>query len=122
MYLADDELHSVFCYRCHYYHCTGRMHVFRLLQVLKHTDVHGSPSARASTASSAALDTESQLFPFGAEYTRSSTARRKVPPLQKAAQGESAPYDQKVDIWAVGCLLFELLTGTSRQSHHACLT
>ena len=43
----------------------------------------------------------------------------KVPPLRRAAQNEAASYDQKVDIWAVGCLLFELLTGASR---HSCLT
>ncbi|DBA80162.1 TPA: hypothetical protein ACH3X2_007633 [Trebouxia sp. C0005] len=45
-----------------------------------------------------------QLFPFDSEC--SSTAG-KVPPLKQKRGG----YDQKVDIWAIGCLLFELLTG-----------
>ena len=94
------------------------MQVCLLLQVLKHSASNGNPGAHASTASSIALDTQSQLFPFKEEYTRGSINRSKVPSLRKAVQSEAAPYDQKVDIWAVGCLLFELLTGASR---HSCL-
>ena len=54
-----------------------------------------------------------QLFPFGSEY---SSMANKVPPLKQKRGG----YDQKVDIWAIGCLLFELLTGMG-QRHAAVL-
>ncbi len=54
-----------------------------------------------------------QLFPFGSEY---SSMASKVPLLKHKRGG----YDQKVDIWAIGCLLFELLTGMG-QSHAAAL-
>ena len=54
-----------------------------------------------------------QMFPFGSEY--SSTAS-KMPPLKK-----KVGYDQKVDIWAVGCLLFELLTGETGTKEHSFL-
>ena len=54
-----------------------------------------------------------QMFPFASEYT--STAS-KMPPLKK-----KVGYDQKVDIWAVGCLLFELLTGETGTKEHSFL-
>lgn len=80
-----------------------------LLQILKHTASSSTCSASASP------DTGAQLFPFGEEYTISSAPGSKVPPLRKAAQEAKTGYDQKVDVWAVGCLLFELLTGMSRR-------
>lgn len=49
-----------------------------------------------------------QLFPFGSEYA---SAPSRVPPLR-----QKGGYDQKADIWAVGCLLFELLTGMRQTS------
>ena len=52
-----------------------------------------------------------KLFPFGDEYKNGSVALSKVPPFKNAGQHGNSGYDQKVDIWAVGCLLFELLTG-----------
>lgn len=79
-----------------------------LLQILKHST---SSSASSSTA---AGDTSPQLFSFGDEYTSGSITGAKVPPFRKPAQHDKSGYDQKVDIWAVGCLLFELLTGVRR--------
>ena len=46
---------------------------------------------------------DAQLFPFGEEYQ---AKKAKVPLI-----GAKRSYDQKADVWAVGCLLFELLTG-----------
>ncbi|KAL3141526.1 hypothetical protein ABBQ32_004775 [Trebouxia sp. C0010 RCD-2024] len=74
-------------------------------EILKHST---SSSASSSTA---AGDTSPQLFSFGDEYTSGSITGAKVPPFRKPAQHDKSGYDQKVDIWAVGCLLFELLTG-----------
>ena len=79
-----------------------------MLQILKHTASSGTSNTTA------AGDTGSQLFPIGDEYTSGATTGGKVPPFKKAPQLERPGYDQKVDIWAVGCLLFELLSGGSR--------
>ncbi len=71
-----------------------------MLQILKCVtgNGHGSQSAASSPDRTDSI----QIYPFGGEYT---SLASKVPPLKKKG------YDQKVDIWAVGCLLFELLTG-----------
>ena len=88
------------------------MQVCLVLQILKHTSSSGG-----AAATPAPLDSGSQLFPFGDEYTSGDTTSSKVPPFRKAAHDETAAYDQKVDIWAVGCLMFELLTGAWMPSH-----
>ncbi|DBA77197.1 TPA: hypothetical protein ACH3X1_009770 [Trebouxia sp. C0004] len=62
-------------------------------------------------STAATVEPNIQLFPFGSEY---SSMASKVSPLKQKRGG----YDQKVDIWAIGCLLFELLTGMG-QSHAA---
>ncbi len=81
-----------------------RAYLFVSVQILK--CIPTSSFQAAGTLSP--MDHNIQLFPFGSEY--SSTAN-KVPPLKQKRGG----YDQKVDIWAIGCLLFELLTGMGRQ-------
>ncbi len=79
------------------------------MQILKCIPTSSFPAGDTPST----MDHNIQLFPFGSEY--SSTAN-KVPPLKQKRGG----YDQKVDIWSVGCLLFELLTGMG-QSHAAVL-
>ena len=82
-----------------------------MLQLLKHIASRNSPGP--STAAPADNNAVTQLFPFGDEYKTNSATTSKVPPFKKAGHTGDAGYDQKVDIWAVGCLLFELLTGVS---------
>ena len=76
------------------------------MQILKCITTSSFPAAGTPSP----MDHNIQLFPFGNEY---SSTVNKVPPLKQKRGG----YDQKVDIWAVGCLLFELLTGMGQ--HHA---
>ena len=79
-----------------------------MLQVLQHSNGSNRPGTPSPVKSGAGI----QLFPFGDEYQTSIAAGSKVPPFRKAGSSKQPAYDQKVDIWAVGCLLFELLAGT----------
>ena len=79
------------------------------MQILTHASVNSTHT----TIGASDKEDNIQMFPFGSEYT--STAS-KMPPLKK-----KVGYDQKVDIWAVGCLLFELLTGETGTKLHSFL-